>query len=201
MLEPRPNLGSFIRFANATERARGTALRLIRTQSVAEYSPVTDYWKRMRDATKKDRRTTRDGSTVFATAANATQSKQAGFSLVARRWAEIIPRWEFSLYEAPVATVANINGLEVAVNPRFIEVDANGVRERAFVYFNATVLSAATIAVALRVIEIAYPDDHAIPTLIDVQRSKLHTPRSGSRMRIDDQLNLLSEEFLTRWAA
>jgi hypothetical protein len=201
MLEPRPNLGSFINFANASERARGTVLRTIRTQSTAEYSPVTDYWKRMRDATKKDRRTTRDGSAVFAAAANATQSKQSGFSLVARQWAEIIPRWDESTYEAPVAATAHINGLAVAVSPRFIEVSPTGARERTFVYFNSAVLTAETIAAALRVIELAYPDDPATATLIDVRRNRIHTPLIGTRNAVDTRLAALSEEFLSRWAA
>jgi hypothetical protein len=201
MHEPRPNLGSFMRFANASERARGTVLRTIRTQSVAEYSPVTDYWKRMRDATKKDRRTTRDGAAVFSAAANATASKQNGFALIARQWAEIIPRWDTSTYEAPVASTASINGLQVAVNPRFIEAGIDGIRERPFLYFNTASLGAETIAMALRVIEIAYPGDSAVPTLIDVRRHTIHTPRFGSTHDVDAKLTALSEEFLERWAA
>lgn len=201
MLEPHPNLTSFINFANASERSRETVVKKIRLQSTAEYSPATDYWKRMRDATKRDRATTRDGAAVFATAANATEKKQSAFGEIAARWEGLLPRWADSHYQPPKAGIARLWGLDVSVSPRFIEAWPTGMRERTFVYFNQKTLSIETIDEVLRVIQLAYPGDDATPALIDVRRNKVHTRLSADVVDIDDRIAALSEEFRMGWAA
>jgi hypothetical protein len=202
MPEPHPNLQSFIAFTNASDRSRSNVLRRIREQSSAEYSPATDYWKRMRDAVKSDRRTSRDGSAVFAAAADATEKKRDSFSRVATRWQEFLPRWTDSRYVPPQAGVADIAGLEVSVSPRFIEAWSNGFRERTFVYFNAAKLTQPTLDIALRVMQLAYPDEaNTGAVLLDVQRGHAHVGSSHPERVIDEQLMRLADEFRSTWAA
>lgn len=199
---PHPNLSSFTNFANTKPQRRETTLRTIREQSASEYSPATDHWKRMRDAVKRDRRTTRDGAAVFAEAANATEKKKNSFSLVATQWGLILPRWNDSSFE-PVSTgVAELNGLDVSVVPRFIEAWDHGHKERTVVYFNATPLSPITIDVALRLIQRAFPQDETtVPALVDVRRGRVHNALSQSPDKIDDLIASLAEEFTSQWAA
>jgi hypothetical protein len=156
----------------------------------------------MRDAVKTDRRTSRDGSAVFAAAANATKKKQGPFSLVAARWENLLPRWAESVYEAPMAGVAEIAGLEVSVSPRFVEVWPTGLRERTFVYFNATKLSEPTLDLALRLVQTSYPSANGtVSVLLDVQRGNVHTELSRPTEVIDHHLSRLADEFLSNWAA
>jgi hypothetical protein len=201
MSDPNPNLGSFIRFANASVKARGTVLRKIREESSMEYSPVTDFWKRMRDATKTDRRTTRNGEAVYAAADDATDSKRDSYSRVASRWQHFLPRWADSEYETPHKSLVNVDGLVVSVSPRFIELWPSGASERTFVYFNSARLERDTIDAALRLMQVAFPGDDATAVILDAQRGIAHTNLSQPAAMIDGRLSYLSAEFMERWAA
>lgn len=201
MPEPHPNLASFLTFANASVRGRGSIVTRLREQRPGDYSPATDFWRQMRDAVKKDRRTSRDGAAVHAAAINASDRKRQSYARVAEKWDSYIPRWEGAEFEAPLSGVANVAGLQISVAPRFVEAWATH-REKVFVYFNAATLSAESTDAALRVIQLAFPNREGESSiLLDVQRGEAHHSLSRPVEAIDDQIALLSEEFLARWAA
>jgi hypothetical protein len=202
MPEPHPNLGSFLTFSNASLRARRSLVSRLRDQGPGDYNPATDFWRRMRDAVKTDRRTSRDGAAVRAAADNATESKKSSFHRVADQWEKVIPQWSDSDFEAPLPGVANLGGLQISVTPRFTERWSNGHRQRVFVYFNAAPLSGESVDVALRVIQLAYAGfGDESPALVDVQRGATHTELLQPVHLVNNKLAELSEDFLMRWAA
>jgi hypothetical protein len=199
--EPHPTLGAIIKFANATDRARSTVFANLRDQSESEYDPATDFWKRMRDAVKRDRKSSRDGSSVYEAARDATPRKRASFERAASGWNRVIPRWAESEYLAPIAADVDVFGLTVHVTPAFLERHASGVSDVVAMYYNAEPLTQSTIDEVLRVVSLAYAGDSFRPTLVDLRRAAVHQRILGDVELIDDRLATMAEYFQRRWAA
>jgi hypothetical protein len=194
------SLSSFIGFANATERRRATVVRNLYQQAGADYAPERDFWKRMREAIRRDRKTTRDGSTVFETAVHATKTKQGAYTEVAHQWMQIIDRWSGATFSKPLNGVARVRNLELTIKPHFVERWSSQQSERVIPYLNMATLTPATVSDILRLGELAFGSQPTEGTaLLDVRRGRVHSVQSEDVATVDARLADLADEIVDRW--
>ncbi|GAA3007462.1 hypothetical protein [Microbacterium aurantiacum] len=201
MSHPHPNLGSFVRFANATERRRTTVLSRLQQENESEYSPMKDHWKQMRDAVRRDRRTTRDGAEVRKAAEVAADRKRPSYERVAAHWTDVIDQWADSRYVPPLTADADVFGLSVHVVPAFFERRPDASHDVVLTYFNAERLAESTVNDVLRVVSFAVQGSSFVPTLVDLGRGGVHREITEPLDDIDDRLSRLAESFQRNWAA
>lgn len=186
-------LGAFIKFANATPRARPRLARQIAEQSRNDYDPATDFWRPMRQAINRDRKTTRDGGALRQVAQAAPDRRRASFEEISTRWDRVAPRWNGAGHISSHAARIEIGGLQVRVNPLFSEQWANGHAESAYVWFNKEELRDDTLAGVRHLLTRNGHEANTEPIFIDVRRT-LAVP-AAPLAGIDDWLDDLGIEF------
>lgn len=186
-------LGAFIKFTNATPRARPRLARQIVEQSRNDYNPATDFWRPMRQAINRDRKTTRDGGAVRQVAQAAPERRRPSFEEISVRWDGVAPRWNGAGHIPSRAARIEIGGLQVRVNPLFSEQWDDGHAESAYVWFNKEELRDETLAGVRHLLTRDGHEANLQPVFIDVRRTlaATATPSDG----IDNWLDDLGAEF------
>jgi len=186
-------LGAFIKFANATPRARPRLARQIAEQSRSDYDPATDFWRPMRHAINRDRKTTRDGEALRQVAQAAPDRRRPSFEEISVRWDAVAPRWNGAGHIQSHAARIEIGGLHVRVNPLFSEQWTDGHAESAYVWFNKEELRDDTLAGVRHLLTRDGHEAHLEPLFIDVRRTLAvaAAPSDG----IDEWLDELGAEF------
>ncbi len=187
-------LGAFIKFANATRRARPRLARQIAQQSRSDYDPATDFWRPMRQAINRDRKTTRDGQALRQVVQAAPDRRRASFEEISVRWDGVAPRWNGAGHIPSHSARIEIGGLRVRVNPLFSEQWTDGHGESAYVWFNKEELGNDTLAGVRHLLTRDGHEAHLQPVFIDVRRTLAvaAAPTDG----IDEWLNDLGAEIL-----
>lgn len=188
-------LGAFIKFANATPRARPRLARQIADQSRSEYDPATDFWRPMRLAITRDRKTTRDGEALRKVAQAAPDRRRPSFEEISVRWDGLSSRWSSAGHVPSHTARIEIGGLRVRVNPLFSEQWTDGHAESAYVWFNKEELRDDTLAGVRHLLTRDGHESHLEPVFIDVRRTLAvaASPTGG----IDDWLDGLGADFLS----
>jgi hypothetical protein len=186
-------LGAFIKFANATPRARPRLARQIAEQSRNDYDPATDFWRPMRQAINRDRKTTRDGEALRQVAQAAPDRRRTSFEEISVRWGGVAPRWNGAGHIPSHAARIEIGGLQVRVNPLFSEQWTDGHAESAYVWFNKEELRDDTLAGVRHLLTRDGHEANLVPIFIDVRRTLAApaAPIAGT----DDWLDDLGTEF------
>jgi len=164
-------LGAFIKFANATPRARPRLARQIAEQARSDYDPATDFWRPMRQAINRDRRTTRDGEALRQLALAAPERRRPSFEEISDRWGGVASRWSGAGHVASHSARIDVGGLQVRVNPLFSEQWANGHAESAYVWFNKEELHHATLEGVRHLLTRDGHETHLEPVFIDARRA------------------------------
>ncbi|GAA0994011.1 hypothetical protein [Subtercola frigoramans] len=127
-------LNAFVKFTNASASARPRLARQIAEQASSEYDPATDFWRPMRQAISRDRKTSRDGSALREVAISAPALRRPSFEAISDHWGDVSNRWK----EASFATLASkrveLDGLSIRVHPLFTERWADGHGEAVCVW-------------------------------------------------------------------
>jgi hypothetical protein len=186
-------LGAFIKYANAAPRARPRLARQIAEQSRNDYNPATDFWRPMRQAINRDRKTTRDGEALRQVAQAAPDRRRPSFEEISVRWDRVAPRWTGAGLIPSHAARIEIGGLQVRVNPLFSEQWTNGRAESAYVWFNKEELRDDTLAGVRHLLTRDGHEANLKPIFIDVRRT-LAVP-AAPVAGIDDWLDDLGKEF------
>lgn len=164
---------AFLRYINAASPSRRSSeVRKLRAESESDYDPRIDYWKRFRDAVATDLRTGCDGAAVQRAAENATAMKRGNYTAAAAKWLDLVGRWGDCDYVSPPREVLALGGLQITVNPIAIERHPDGSSEVVALWLRADMPSPDTVAAALALLSMAYPDH--VPVLVDLQRSAVH---------------------------
>ncbi len=164
-------LSAFIKFANATTKARPRLARQIAEQARGEYDPATDFWRPMRNAINRDRKTTRDGEALRQVALAAPARRRPSFEEISDRWNGVATRWSGAGPVSAHAARIAVGGLRVRVNPLFSEQWADGHAESAYVWFNKEELSDTTLDGVRHLLARDGHDDHFEPVFIDARRA------------------------------
>jgi hypothetical protein len=187
-------LGALIRFANASERARPRIAQRIAEESQNEYSPATDYWRPVRQAIARDRRTSRDGAELRRVALAAPPIRRPNFESISERWSDMTSRWAMAHHAPAKSKFVELDGVRVRLSPLFVEQWDDGHGERAHVWFNKEELKPATVEAVRRVLSLAHNDDVAIPVFIDMRRGFVTASADGSPAA-DGELDDLARQF------
>lgn len=163
-------LGAFIRFANASEKARPRVARTIAEQIRSEYDPATDFWRPMRQAINRDRKTTRDGAALRQLVHSSPARRRPSFEEIANHWGDVSPRWHGAERASSSAGIVDLGALEVRPNPLFSESWDDGHIEAAHVWFNKEELKFETIQVVQRVLSLDGHADFVAPVFVDARR-------------------------------
>lgn len=187
-------LGAFIRFANATPKARPRIARQLAEQTRSEYDPATDFWRPMRQAISRDRKTSRDGEALRRLVLEAPPRRRPSFEEISVRWGDVAARWHASGHTASTAARIDLGGVQVRVNPLFSEQWTDGHVEAAHVWFNKEELCAETLhAVQHLLTRDGHPDDLR-PVFIDMRRAQA-VPATAYAGDMDEWLEDLSQQF------
>jgi len=186
-------LGAFIKFANASPSTRPRLARAIAEQSRSEYSPATDFWRPMRQAINRDRKTTRDGDALRKAALSAPPRRRPSFENISERWSGVAGRWDGAGHVPSRAARITIGGLQVRVNPLFSEQWGDGRAECAYVWFNQEELHSDTLEAVLHMLSQDGHQSKMTPVFIDVRRA--FTVQAGPQAAIEGWLDDLGTEF------
>lgn len=186
-------LGAFIKFANASQRARPRLARLIAEQSRGEYDPATDFWRPMRQAISRDRKTTRDGDALRQVTQSAPERRRPSYAEISDRWGGVVTRWSGAGHVASHASRIDVGGLKIRVNPLFSEGWPDGHAESAYVWFNKEELRDDTLEGIRHLLTRNGDAAHLEPVFIDVRRA-LAVPAAPIN-GIDDWLDDLGAEL------
>lgn len=187
-------LGAFIKFANATPKARPRVARQIAEQARSAYNPATDFWRPMRHAINHDRKTSRDGEALRRVVEAAPDRRRPSFEVVSSRWGGVTPRWSESAHVASHSTHIEIGGLLVRANPLFSERWDDGHGESAFIWFNKEELRDETLVGVRHLLARSGEDAHFVPVFVDVRRA-VAVPAAADE-GVDEWLNDLGSELL-----
>lgn len=138
-------LGAFIKFANATPRTRPRIAREIAEQVRSEYDPATDFWRPMRQAISRDRKTSRDGEALRQLVLGAPPRRRPSFEEISDSLGDLAARWNTAGHAHSTPTHVETGGLQVRLNPLFCEQWDDGHVEAAHMYFNKQELRPETI--------------------------------------------------------
>lgn len=186
-------LSGFIRFANATARARPRLARQIAEQSKGEYQPGSDFWRPMRNAIRHDRKTTRDGAAVRAVVDTAPLLRRTNYREVSERWLDISERWQHSSSAQTSTTRLEVGGIMVRLAPLFAE-QTSGQTEAAFMWFNKEELKPET-ADAIQLLLARLNDTGSpTPTFVDLRRNRV-VPINLGLASANDQLDEIGAEY------
>jgi hypothetical protein len=186
-------LGAFIKFANAAPRARPRLARQIAEQSRSEYNPATDFWRPMRQAINRDRKTTRDGEALRQVAQAAPDRRRPSFEEISVRWDGVAQRWNGAGHIPSHAARIEIGGLQVRMNPLFSEQWNDGHVESAYVWFNKEELRGDTLAGVRHLLTRNGHEANSEPVFVDVRRTL--AVAAASTNGIDEWLYELGAEF------
>lgn len=192
-------LGAFIRFANATPKARPRIARQIAEQVRGEYDPATDFWRPMRHAINRDRKTTRDGEALRQVALAAPARRRPSFEEISDRWGDVASRWDTTGHAASSPGYIELGDLRVRANPLFSEQMVDGHVEAAYVWFNKEELRLATLQGVQHLLTRDGHGEHLAPVFIDMRRA-LTVPATAYTGDMDTWLEDLGNEF-SRMAA
>lgn len=187
-------LGAFIKFANATPRTRPRIAREIAEQVRSEYDPATDFWRPMRQAINRDRKTSRDGEALRQLVLGAPPRRRPSFEEISDRWGDVAARWNTAGHAHSTPTHVEAGGLQIRLNPLFSEQWGDGHLEAAHVYFNKDELRAETIQGVQHLLTRDAHPAAVQPVFIDMRRA-LAVPATTYPGGIDEWLNDLGHEF------
>jgi hypothetical protein len=71
-------------------------MRQIAEQSPNDYDTATYFWRPMRQASNRDRKTIRDGEALRQLAQTAPERRRPSFQEISVRWDGVAPRWNAS---------------------------------------------------------------------------------------------------------
>lgn len=188
-------LGALIRFANAAPRGRRAIARQIAEQARSAYDPATDFWRPMRQAINRDRRTSRDGAALRQLVLDAPSRRRPSYEEISDRWRDVACRWRASRHITSAATRLDLGGVQVRVNPLFSERWADGHVETAHVWFNKEELCPDTIHGVQHLLTRIGGTDELKPVFIDMRRA-LTMPAIACPGDLDEWLEDLGYEFL-----
>lgn len=187
-------LGAFIRFANAAPRARPRIARAIAEQARSEYDPATDFWRPMRQAISRDRKTTRDGEALRRLVDEASPRRRPSFEEISVRWGDLAPRWLASGHTSSTPSRIHLGGVQIRVSPLFSEQWTNGQVEAAHVWFNKEELCTETLHGVQHLLSRAGHPNGPRPVFVDMRRA-LALPATTYAGDMDGWLEDLSLEF------
>ncbi|WP_444663408.1 hypothetical protein ACT17Q_14925 [Cellulomonas sp. CW35] len=173
-------LGGLLRYLIASPASRGSSIRRLRDEAASAYSVQTDFWLAMRNAVAADRRTTRDGASLRAAAANASEKRRDSYALAAAKWSQVSPRWADCMPEPVESAALSIGGVELTFRPSFAERHPGGETEIVLVWYRKDKPNEDVIRAALLALTLAYPE--CTPVFVDLPRAAVHTD-TGTRLR------------------
>lgn len=188
-------LGAFIKFANGTPRTRPRIARDIAEQVRSDYDPATDFWRPMRHAINRDRKTSRDGEELRQLVIGAPPRRRPSFEAISDHWGDVAARWNSAGHAHSTPTQVEVGGLRIRLNPLFSEQWDDGHREAAHMYFNKDELRPDTIQ---GVQHLMTRDAHPAavqPVFIDMRRA-LAAPALSHGEDMDLWLDDLGRELL-----
>lgn len=187
-------LGAFIKFANATPRTRPRIAREIAEQVRSEYDPATDFWRPMRQAISRDRKTSRDGEALRQLVLGAPPRRRPSFEEISDSLGDLAARWNTAGHAHSTPTHVETGGLQVRLNPLFCEQWDDGHVEAAHMYFNKQELRPETIQGVQHLLTRDAHPSSLEPVFIDMRRALVApaTPYAGG---MDDWLDDLGSEF------
>ncbi|HEX3679939.1 MAG TPA: hypothetical protein VHU90_09485 [Galbitalea sp.] len=188
-----------VKFIDAPSNRRARQVELVRLQGVGDYSPATDFWKPMRDAIYRDRKTIRDGTVVQRAVEVATSKKRPSYQAVADKWPSIARRWRDSSFRIPSTSTVVIGGLEVRVKPLFREVRPDGTVDDVSIWMNREEPQDDAINGALRLLTRAGASPDSTATFVDVRRGELWSSQQFEMGGLDDWLDEVGAEFIRLW--
>jgi hypothetical protein len=168
--------------ASATSPARvGGAARALGANHGSEYSPARDFWRGMRCALPKDRRTTRDGQALRAASQNVRDPKKKPlYAAMAQAWPGVASRWEGHRHLPIQGRTITVGGLDIRVAPSFAEVAPNGTTEVVMVSFVEQKIDDTAIDATLRLMQRAFPGAECV--YVDLRRPELIRTSHGRRL-------------------
>jgi hypothetical protein len=188
-------LGAFIKFANATAQTRPRIAREIAEQVRSEYDPATDFWRPMRQAINRDRKTSRDGEALRQLVLGAPPRRRPSFEAITDRWGDVAARWDSAGHAHSIATRVDVGGLQVRLNPLFSEQWGDGHFEAAHMYFNKEELRQETIQGVQQLLTRDAHPSVIVPLFIDMRRA-FAVPANAYAGDMDAWLDDLGHEFL-----
>ncbi|MFT4221168.1 MAG: hypothetical protein QM611_11735 [Microbacterium sp.] len=187
-------LGAFIKFANASPRRRPRIAREITEQVRSEYDPATDFWRPVRQAISRDRKTSRDGEALRQLVLGAPPRRRPSFEEIRDRWGDVAARWDAAGYAHSTPTHVDVGGLQVRLNPLFSEQWGDGHMEAAHLYFNKEELRPETVQGIQHLLTRDTHPSEIEPVFIDMRRA-LTVPAVSFTDSMDDWLSGLGYEF------
>lgn len=187
-------LGAFIRFVNATPKARPRIARQIAEQVRSEYDPATDFWRPMRQAINRDRKTTRDGSAIRQLVVSAPPRRRPSFEEISDRWGDVATRWTSAGYTASTTNHVDLGEIQIRISPLFSERWADGHAEAAHVWFNKEELQPDTVQGVQHLLTRDGQASHLAPVFIDMRRATA-SPAIAFADGMDEWLTDLGHEF------
>lgn len=174
---PRTTLASLAQYLNAAPGRRGAVTRTLRQREETAYHPAFDFWRPLRQAVVRDRKTDRNAAALRAAAANAPDPrKKPLFAAAADSWAELCERWSGHSPAHIEAASIELGGLYVKVAPLFAEQDADGRVEVVLVRFAEEELARDVVGAILRIVQRCYPEHDAV--YVDVRRKSVSSTRT-----------------------
>lgn len=184
MANPETRLGGFVTYATSRPTARAGAIR----QAIGgDYKVEQDFYRRFRLAVEADRRGARDGSAIAAAVANANEHKAARFTALARRWPNVVARWDQCRHVEVERAAINIAGLGLTLSPSFAELHPDGLLELVVMCYADKKYSASDIDMVLRVVQRAYSSLYpsAMITFVDLPGRRIRTSQGKDLSRHD----------------
>lgn len=183
-------LNAFVKFTNASTRARPRIARQIAEQAGADYDPATDFWRPMRQAISRDRKTTRDGSALREVAARAPQQRRPSFEAISDRWGGVASRWTGAGFSSMGSRRIDLGGVTVRVHPLFSERWADGHGESAYVWFNKEELQPETVHAVQSLLAREENAPAVRPVFVNLRRGEVSPASStvddGTEARLDE---------------
>lgn len=188
-------LGAFVKFANASPRARPRLARVIAEQANSAYNPVTDFWRPVRQAIKRDRKTSRDGEALRALVQSTRDRRRPSFDEVGERWADVAPRWSLSTHAASSTAHIEVGGVQVRAAPLFTEQLGDGLAEAAHVWFNKEELQPDTVEAVRHLLGRESYGRYANPVFIDMRRAFAVPAVAQPDSTVEEWLEVLGREL------
>jgi hypothetical protein len=187
-------LGAFVKFANATPRTRPYVAREIAEQVSGEYDPAKDFWRPMRQAISRDRKTSRDGEALRQVVSGAPSRRRPSFEHVSQRWGDVSARWNNAEHVRSSKTSVELSGLLVRLNPLFVERLVDGRLEAAHMYFNKSEPLTDTLQAVQHVLARGSHPGAIEPVFVDMRRARV-VPAASFGSELDERLERLGLEF------
>lgn len=188
-------LGAFIRFANATPKAKPRIARLIAEQATSEYDPATDFWRPMRQAIARDRKTTRDGAALHQVVQAAPSRRRPSFEEIRDHWGDVASRWDDAAHARSGGRRVDLGDVQVRTNPLVVEQWEDGHGEAAYFWFNKEELGNDTMHLVQHLLARDTEGSILSPVFVDMRRSLVLPAQTYSTAGLDDWLEELGHEY------